>query len=266
MIDGKGLNVPYISKHQLLALIGDGYAIDVVSLADAEKTAAVWYGEWVIQVPEQRGETERFLVSTGRGTAPKMRICKTTNGVVSLMHELGFREICIPMEEGGSASQRLGETPVATGGKTLSTKPDAPVTLDAVKTGLLCLSYHGFVSARHAPELIEAGYARPVTLHVRPDGDYWHRMAGIALTKAGEATVRMVEELENIMPLDAGAIPEWERVVTEYYIEEQAFLGVYASSITCAKNWYTGDEAPEQRRIAQPPVRVQLKPRQQRRA
>ncbi|MRU17080.1 hypothetical protein FDP25_16690 [Roseovarius sp. A21] len=259
-------SVPYISKRQLVALIEDGYAIDVVSLANAGKTSAVWYGEWVIQVPEQRGETERFLVATGRGTAPKMRICKTTNGVVSLMHELGFRDICIPMEEGGSASHCLGKAPAATGGKTLSAEPDAPVSLDAVKSGLLCLSYHGFVSARQAPELVEAGYARPITLHVLPDGDYWHRMEGIALTKAGEATVRMVDELENIMPLDAGAIPEWERVVTEYYIEEQAFLGVYASRITCAKNWYTGDEPPEVRRIAQPPVRMQLKPRRQRRA
>lgn len=266
MIDGKGLNVPYISKRQLVALIENGYAIDVVSLANAEKTSAVWYGEWVIQVPEQHGEPERFLVATGRGTAPKIRICKTANGVISLMHELGFREICIPMEEGGSASHRLGATPLASSEKTLTAEPDATVSLDAVNTGLLCLAYRGFTTARHATALVEAGYAWPVALHVQPDGDYQHRMDAIALTKAGRAAIKTVEGFGNTVSFDQDAVPEWERVVSEYYIEEKASLGVYASRITCAKNWYTGDEPPEVRRIAHPPVQVQLKPRRRQRA
>lgn len=258
-------SVPYLSKRQLLALIEADYLIDVVSLADTYKTAAVWYGEWVIQVPEQRGEPERFLVTTGRGST-HLRTCKTANGVISLMRELGFPEVCIPMEEGGTASHRLGATPIATGGKTLAAEPDAPASLDTVKTALLCLAYRGFTSARHAPTLVEAGYARPVTLHIRPDGDYWHRMDAIALTKAGEATVKMLEELGDIVSFDQNAIPEWERVVAEYYIEDKAFLGTYASRITCAKNWYAGSETPEVKRIAQPPVRIELKPRRRQHA
>lgn len=257
---------PYVTQRQLLALIETDCPIDVVAMAQPFRKAAVWYGEWAIQMPERDGAPERFLVAARGGDGPRLRVCKTANGLISLMRELGFRDVCIPMEEGGSATHRTGQAPIAEGGKSLSVTTEDPVSLDAVRTGLLYLSRHGFASARHADPLIEAGYAEPVDLTVRRDGDRPCRMDTIRLTTAGHATAAMIERLMRSEALPTGTVPEWERVVTEDYIRRKAETGIYVADILCAKGWYTGEEAPERRTILQPPVFLRLKGRRRHRA
>lgn len=251
---------PYLSKRQLLALISDGYLIDVVSLADAHKTAAVWYGEWVIQVPEQRGEPERFLVSVSNLGAPKLRTCKTANGLISLMQELGFDDVTVPMKEGRSASHQL-QSSTDREFRDLVEDIETQEMLIVVKNGLRFLSRNGFVPVRIALALIEAGYARPVALHVQPDGEHRHSLDAIRLTDAGATAAGKVEAEAVTGHPTPETVPEWQRVVTEDYIHTKARDGIYVSQIVCARNWYGAAEIQEYRLIRQPPVQRTLRRR-----
>jgi len=107
MIDGKPLETCYITERALTSLARGGYLVDIVALADPFRKASFWYGEWTIQLPEQRGESERFFVTMRLGTGPRLRTFNTANDLISMMVDLGFEDVRIPMEAGRSATHQI---------------------------------------------------------------------------------------------------------------------------------------------------------------
>lgn len=91
-------------------LIRSGYLAEVVCTETAYKKAAFWYGEWQIRVVNEDRTFEMYLSTATREAAPvKIRTAKTINGLVSILHEAGFRQVCIPLEEGGRQILSLSE-------------------------------------------------------------------------------------------------------------------------------------------------------------
>lgn len=254
---------PYITQPQLLSLIEADYRIEVVAIAEPFRKSAVWYGEWVIQVPEQRGETDRFLVPARQDGAPRLRVLKTAYGVISLMQELGFREVGIPMEKGGTVSHRLGQK-ISSESEVRAAPADEPLSLETVKAGLLHLAQRGFTSVYQAIALIEAGFAKPVNLKVCQDGTWPTNFDVIRLTKSGRTTAEMIRSQSQPVLNDPDDIPDWKRVITEDYIHQKADDHLYATDIIHAKAWYTGPEAPEHKQMMQPMVRLRLPARKAR--
>lgn len=255
---------PYITQPQLLSLIGAGYRIEVASIAEPFRKSAVWYGEWVIQVPEQRGEADRFLVPARQDGLPQLRVLKTAYGVISLMKELGFHEVGIPMEKGGSVSHKIGQKLSSESANVLTDPVDEPLSFDTVKTGLLHLAQQGFASVEQAIALIEAGFAKPVTLEVCQDGIWPSKMDVICLNRSGRATAELIQRQTHPVLDDPDDIPDWKRVITEDYIRQKAEDHHHATDIIHAKHWYTGPKEPEQKQIMQPPVRLGLSARKAR--
>ncbi|CTQ31663.1 hypothetical protein [Jannaschia rubra] len=250
---------PYITHHQLSALIEADYLVDVVCMAEPYFKEAVWYGKWVIQVPEQRGESERFLVSARGKEGPHLRTFKTGYGLISFMWKLGFRTIGLPMEEGTSVSYRIGSEPAAkTGPGATATEERAPLSFEAIRTGLLLLANHGFVPVWSAIQLIKAGYAVPVEVEVTFPHTWPDTVNAIRLTDAGRTTASMLAE-RGASPVDPpNPIPDWERVISESYIRQKADEGVLAKDIICAKEWYPSPIEPERRTMEQMPVRFPI--------
>ena len=143
----------------------------------------------------------------------------------------------------------------------LPASDDDPLPPDDIRTVLLHLTCYGFVSARYANRMIEAGYAVPIALTVRYGGDWPCELEAIRLTAAGRTIASRIGWLTLSESLDPTAVPEWERAITEDYIHGKADTGVYAASIICAKVWYTGPSNPERRVITQPDVALKFKPR-----
>jgi len=246
---------PYVTHRQLVPLIEADYLIEVVCMVEPYFKAAVWYGEWAIQMPEQRGESERFLVSARGSDGPHMRTFKTGYGLISFMWKLGFRNITLPMEEGAPVPHRIGDKPAAPSEPVSTTANErTPVSPDAVRTGLLHLSQHGFVPVRSATLLIEAGYAVPEQLEVHRYGVWPYTVDAVRLTDAGRITATTVAERGTLSDTPTDLVPDWERVITEDYLRQQADAGVLVENIICAKAWYIGTVKPECRGVLQPTV------------
>lgn len=246
---------PYVTHRQLIPLIKADYLIEVVCMTEPYLKASVWYGEWTIQVPEQRGGSERFLVSARSNDGPHLRTFKTGYGVISFMWKLGFRTISLPMEKGASVSNRIGsKSAISPEPASATANERTPVSLDTVRTGLLHLSQHGFVSVRSAAQLIEAGYAVPEQLEVHRYGVWPYIVDTVRLTDAGQTMASTVAQRAALPDTPTDLILDWERVITEDYIRQQADAGVLVENIICAKAWYTGPENPECRGILEPTV------------
>ena len=186
-------------------------------------------------MPEQDSAPARFLVSMRGSDGPKLRISKTANGLISLMRELGFADICLPMENGGSVAHRIGRTLAAGADASLSSSDAGLILPAAVAIGLLHLAHYGFVSARHAGRLIDADHAEPVALTVSRDGDWPCELETIRLTMSGRRAVSTVGQRAGSAPLDPDAVPDWERAIAEDDIRRKAGAGIHVADIVCAK-------------------------------
>lgn len=251
---------PYITHPQLTTLVDAKYLIEVVCKTKPHLKASVWYGEWGIQVSQQQGESVRFLVSARGSDGPHLRTFKTGYGIISFMWKLGFRNISLPMEKDGSVSHQIGSGHAAMP-KSVTTAVDerAPVSLDAIRHGLLHLNQHGFTSVESAAQIIEAGYAVPETLNLIGPLMRPHTMDAMRLSDAGRMTTSIITERAALANTLADPVPEWARVVTEDYIRQKAEAGVYARDIVHARAWHTGPIEPENRSIKAPRVKSYIR-------
>lgn len=252
--------VPYITHRQLAPLIEADYQIDLVCLTEPHFKAAVWYGEWTVQVPEQRGEAERFLVSARGNDGPQLRTFKTGYGLISFMWKLGFRNITLPMEEGTSVSHRIrAESTAAPAPVSIAANKTAPAVLDAISTGLVHLSEHNFTSVEIATQLIEKGYAVPEKLEIYRGEVSPFTVDGVRLTEIGRIIALAVPiYADEPPPAPADLIPDQERAITDYYISEKADEGILVDNITCAKAWYTGQVEPTRWKYLKPTMRSSI--------
>ncbi|MFP7675774.1 hypothetical protein ACG74X_20780 [Marivita sp. S0852] len=237
---------PYVTRPQLVVLIEAGYLIDIVCMTAPRFKAAVWYGEWAVQVPEHRGEAERFLVSARGNDGPQLRTFKTGYGLISFMWKLGFRNITLPMEEGTSVPHRIGaESAVASPPASSTADKTAPAVLNDISTGLMHLSDHGFTSVKIATQLIEKGYAIPEKLEIYRGEVSPFLVDAVRLTEIGRLIRLMVPMYADDPPAaPADLIPDRERAITDYYVSEKADGGILVENIVCAKAWYTGQVEP----------------------
>jgi hypothetical protein len=97
------------------ALMRDAFEAEVVCRKTAYKRAAVWYGEWVIRVVDQKHSTERLLVparrTSGKTEEVAARTFKTANGLISFLESFGFTHVNIPLHRGGRSTHVLPDNP-----------------------------------------------------------------------------------------------------------------------------------------------------------
>jgi hypothetical protein len=92
-----------VSKEGFRLLLDDGYQAAVVCEVAAEMRHTQWAGRWIVRALGGEGRGDYILVST-RGNL-RAREFKTTLGLISFLHEMGFENVCIPLREGTSAIQ-----------------------------------------------------------------------------------------------------------------------------------------------------------------
>mgnify|MGYP006945865347 FL=1 len=188
---------------------------------------------------------------------PQLRTFKTGYGLISFMWKLGFRNITLPMEEGTSVSHRIGaELAVTPVPASIAANEAAPAVLDAISTGLVHLSDHGFTSVKNATQLIEKGYAVPEKLEIYRGEVSPFIVDGVRLTEIGRMIRLMVPMYADDPPAaPADLIPDRERAITDYYISEKADEDVRVENITCAKAWYTGQVEPTRWKYLKPTMK-----------
>ena len=112
-IDKEAPNV--VTTKHFHDLLRSGYLAEVVCTQTAYKKAAFWYGEWLIRVVNADRTYEKYVsaIRAPRTTNERIQIrtAKTINGLVSILHDAGFRHPTIPLEEGGRQILSLAENP-----------------------------------------------------------------------------------------------------------------------------------------------------------
>lgn len=88
-----------VTEDGLRGLLAQGYLIEVVCRAGAEKRHNSWYGTWVIRAVTEDGRDDKMLV-TSRSYL-KVREFKTIVGLVSFLADMGCKTASIPLEQGG---------------------------------------------------------------------------------------------------------------------------------------------------------------------
>lgn len=87
-----------VTEDGLRGLLTEGYVIEVVCKAGAEKRHNSWYGAWVIRAVAPDGRPDKMLV-TSRSLL-KLRDFKTIVGLVSFLADMGCTTASIPLVEG----------------------------------------------------------------------------------------------------------------------------------------------------------------------
>ena len=98
-----------VSEEGLRELLSRGHQAVVVCSETPRQKAYFWHGQWHILCASLDGQSERLLVSARRDAkgGDKPREFKTANGLISFLHDLGFRMVMVPMEEGGRIGHNL---------------------------------------------------------------------------------------------------------------------------------------------------------------
>jgi hypothetical protein len=90
-----------VTEDGLRGLLGDGYLLEVVCKATAEKRHNSWYGTWVIRAVAPDGRDDKMLV-TSRSLL-KLRDFSTIVGLISFLADMGCATASVPLEAGGRA-------------------------------------------------------------------------------------------------------------------------------------------------------------------
>lgn len=93
-----------VSEEGLRELVEQGYTTEVVCVDDPHFTGQYFAGKWNIRAISPDGESEMVLVTQRRTRQP--REIKTINGVISLLLNLGYDGVNLPMRTGGRRSNR----------------------------------------------------------------------------------------------------------------------------------------------------------------
>lgn len=92
-------------------LVATGYSAEIVCQEAAHRKNSIWYGEWVVHVVNDDRSYRKILVTSPRKNLDlgetKVRLFKTTTGLISFMHEAGFGHVDIPLKLGGRTLQML---------------------------------------------------------------------------------------------------------------------------------------------------------------
>lgn len=87
-----------VSEEGCKQLLAEGWRMETICLASAEKRHANYYGQWGIRFSSPDGRFERQLVTSRR--VMEMRTFKTINGLVSFLQDAGVEAPHIPMQKG----------------------------------------------------------------------------------------------------------------------------------------------------------------------
>lgn len=90
-----------VTEDGLRSLLAQGYLLEVVCKAGAEKRHNSWYGTWVVRAVSPDGGDDKMLV-TSRSVL-KLRDFSTIVGLVSFLADMGCTTASIPLESGGRA-------------------------------------------------------------------------------------------------------------------------------------------------------------------
>ena len=93
-----------VSEEGLRELVEQGYTTEVVCVDDPYFTGQYFAGKWNIRAVSPDGESEMVLVTQRRTKQP--RDIKTINGVISLLLNLGYDGVNLPMQTGGRRLNR----------------------------------------------------------------------------------------------------------------------------------------------------------------
>ena len=93
-----------VSEEGLRELVEQGYTTEIVCVDDPQYTGVYFTGKWNIRAVSPDGESEMVLVTQRRTKQP--RDIKTINGVISLLLNLGYDGVNLPMQTGGRRPNR----------------------------------------------------------------------------------------------------------------------------------------------------------------
>lgn len=97
-----------VSEEGCKQLLAEGWQMDVVCLASADKRHANYYGQWGIRFASPDERYERYLVTARK--LMEMRTFKTINGLVSFIHDFGVDAPHVPMQKGMRCRQEINRT------------------------------------------------------------------------------------------------------------------------------------------------------------
>ena len=93
-----------VSEEGLRELVEAGYTTEVVCVVDPDFNGTSFSGKWNIRAVSPDGDDEMVLVTQRQTRRP--REIKTIHGVISLLLNLGYDSVYLPMRAGGRRPNR----------------------------------------------------------------------------------------------------------------------------------------------------------------